>query len=144
MEVNNNFFWYPALLFPAIPIMLLVFTQKYTALAMLIRKLNLIIKSNEFSSISLERIEVLAFRLILLRWMQTLTSISFLFNLATIFFSYIGDLHYTVNFFVLTVIFLIIAIFLFIIESQSSFYALSAHIKELKNHTRNKESKPPY
>tara|TARA_B100000945_G_scaffold109002_1_gene86431 strand:+ start:45 stop:458 length:414 start_codon:yes stop_codon:yes gene_type:complete len=136
MEVNDNFFWYPALLFPAIPIMLLVFSQKYTALAMLIRKLNLIIKSNESSSISLERIEVLTFRLILLRWMQTLTSISFLFNLTTIFFSYIGALQYTVNFFILTVIFLIIAIFLFIIESQSSFYALSAHIKELKQHSR--------
>ena len=94
MELNDNFFWYPALLFPAIPIMLLVFSQKYTALAMLIRKLNLIIKSNESSSISLERIEVLTFRLILLRWMQTLTSVSFLFNLATIFFSYIGALEY--------------------------------------------------
>ena len=136
MELNDNFFWYPALLFPAIPIMLLVFSQKYTALAMLIRKLNLIIKSNESSSISLERIEVLTFRLILLRWMQTLTSVSFLFNLATIFFSYIGAYEYTVSLFILTVIFLIIAIFLFIIESQSSFYALSAHIKELKQHSR--------
>ncbi len=136
MEFNDNFFWYPALLFPAIPIMLLVFSQKYTALAMLIRKLNLIIKSNESSSISLERIEVLTFRLTLLRWMQTLTSVSFLFNLATIFCSYIGAIEYTVNLFILTVIFLIIAIFLFIIESQSSFYALSAHIKELKQHSR--------
>ena len=40
------FIWYPALLFPAIPIMLLVFTNKYTALAMLIRKLHILSYDN--------------------------------------------------------------------------------------------------
>ena len=51
MSIDNNFFWYPALLFPAIPIMLLVFTNKYTALAMLIRKLHVMAQKDEIENL---------------------------------------------------------------------------------------------
>ena len=75
------FIWYPALLFPAIPIMLLVFTNKYTALAMLIRKLHILSYDNSGNYLSAERIQILSSRLLLLRWMQTLSGLSFLINL---------------------------------------------------------------
>ena len=140
MNIDNNFFWYPALLFPAIPIMLLVFTNKYTALAMLIRKLHVMAQKDEIENLSVERIQILSGRLKLLKWMQTFSSISFLFNLMTIFFGFIGLQHFALVFFIISVTLLIIAMSLFIIESQQSHYALSIHIRDLEIYNKNKIS----
>ena len=140
MNIDNNFFWYPALLFPAIPIMLLVFTNKYTALAMLIRKLHVMAQKDEIENLSVERIQILSGRLKLLKWMQTFSSISFLFNLMTIFFGFIGLQHFALVFFIISVTILIIAMSLFIIESQQSHYALSLHIRDLEVYNKNKIS----
>ena len=132
MNIDNIFFWYPALLFPAIPIMLLVFSNKYTALAMLIRKLHILSQDNAIRHLSVERIQILSGRLLLLRWMQTFSSIAFLFNLITIFLGYNSFQTLALNFFGIAVIFLTIAIILFIIEAQQSHHALNLHIKDLE------------
>ena len=132
MNIDSNLFWYPALLFPAIPIMLLVFSNKYTALAMLIRKLHVLSQDNAIHHMSAERIQILSGRLLLLRWMQTFSSIAFLFNLFTIFLGYYDFHNIALNFFGIAVVFLILAIVLFIIEAQQSHYALNLHIKELE------------
>ncbi len=124
--------WYPALLFPAIPIMLLVFTNKYTALAMLIRKLHILSYDNSGNYLSAERIQILSSRLLLLRWMQTFSGLSFLINLLTIFFGYIDFMNIALNLFVTAVFLLSIAIILFIIESQQSHYALNLHLRDLE------------
>ncbi len=116
MQDIGIYLWYPALLFPAIPIMLLVFTNKYTALAMLIR-------------------------LLLLRWMQSLSGASFLLNLLTILFGYIGVMNIALNFFGGAVFILSIAIILFIIESQQSHYALSLHLRDLEKYSKNSSDK---
>ena len=55
-------------------------------------------------------------RLLLLRWMQTFSSVSFLFNLITIFCVFVGLYNFALNFFIISVVFLILAIILFIIE----------------------------
>jgi len=140
MNIDSNFFWYPALLFPAIPIMLLVFTNKYTALAMLIRKLHIMAQKDEIENLSVERIQILSGRLKLLKWMQTFSSISFLFNLITIFFGFIGLQNFALVFFIISVTFLIIAMSFFIVESQQSHYALSLHIRDLETYNKNKIS----
>jgi hypothetical protein len=140
MSIDNNFFWYPALLFPAIPIMLLVFTNKYTALAMLIRKLHVMAQEDEIENLSVERIQILSGRLKLLKWMQTFSSISFLFNLITIFFGFVGLQNFALVFFIISVALLIIAMSLFIVESQQSHYALSLHIRDLETYNKNKIS----
>ena len=126
------FMWYPALLFPAVPIMLLVFTNKYTALAMLIRKLHILSYDNSGNYLSAERIQILSSRLLLLRWMQTLSGLSFLINLLTIFFGYIDFMNIALNLFGIAVFLLSIAIILFIIESQQSHYALNLHLRDLE------------
>tara|TARA_Y100000748_G_C15054333_1_gene315983 strand:+ start:30 stop:494 length:465 start_codon:yes stop_codon:yes gene_type:complete len=146
MENIELYIWYPALLFPAIPIMLLVFTNKYTALAMLIRKLHVLSYDNSGNYLSAERIQILSFRLVLLRWMQTLSGISFLLNLLTIFFGYIDLMNIALNFFGVAVFILSIAIILFIIESQQSHYALNLHLRDLEEYNKNnlnKVSSPP-
>ena len=141
MENIELYIWYPALLFPAIPIMLLVFTNKYTALAMLIRKLHVLSYDNSCNYLSAERIQILSYRLLLLRWMQTLSGISFLLNLLTIFLGYIDLMDIALNFFGAAVFILSIAIILFIIESQQSHYALNLHLSDLEEYNRNNSNK---
>ncbi len=136
MKDLDLFIWYPALLFPAIPIMLLVFTNKYTALAMLIRKLHVLSYDNSGNYLSAERIQILSSRLLLLRWMQSLCGVSFLFNLLTIFFGYINLMNLALNLFGIAVFILAIAIILFIIEAQQSHYALNLHIRDLEKYNK--------
>lgn len=112
--------------------MLLVFTNKYTALAMLIRKLHILSYDNSGNYLSAERIQILSSRLLLLRWMQTLSGLSFLINLLTIFFGYIDFMSIALNLFGAAVFLLSIAIILFIIESQQSHYALNLHLRDLE------------
>tara|TARA_B100001109_G_scaffold68650_1_gene55937 strand:+ start:7998 stop:8429 length:432 start_codon:yes stop_codon:yes gene_type:complete len=140
MSNSELYIWYPALLFPAIPIMLLVFTNKYTALAMLIRKLHILSYDSSGNYLSVERIQILSSRLLLLRWMQTLSCIAFLFNLLTIFFGYINFINAAINLFGISVFIFSIAIILFIIESQQSHYALNLHIKDLEAYNKNSTS----
>ena len=136
MQDIGIYLWYPALLFPAIPIMLLVFTNKYTALAMLIMSYD-----NSGNYLSAERIQILSYRLLLLRWMQSLSGASFLLNLLTILFGYIGVMNIALNFFGGAVFILSIAIILFIIESQQSHYALSLHLRDLEKYSKNSSDK---
>ena len=141
MQDIGIYLWYPALLFPAIPIMLLVFTNKYTALAMLIRKLHVMSYDNSGNYLSAERIQILSSRLLLLRWMQSLSGASFLLNLLTILFGYIGLMNIALNLFGGAVFILSIAIILFIIESQQSHYALSLHLRDLEKYSKNSSDK---
>ena len=87
-----------------------------------------------------DRIQILSGRLKLLKWMQTFSSISFLFNLITIFFGFVGLQNFALVFFIISVALLIIAMSLFIVESQQSHYALSLHIRDLEIYNKNKIS----
>ena len=131
--MDSNSFWYPALLFPAIPLMLIVYSNKYTALATLIRKLHILAKEkNTLSTLSAERIKILSSRLILLRWMQSFAGLGFIANLMTIFLRYIEMHNYSLSFFGLSVGLMILSILLYVIEAQQSHLALSKHIDDLK------------
>jgi hypothetical protein len=121
--------------------MLLVFTNKYTALAMLIRKLHVMSYDNSGNYLSAERIQILSYRLLLLRWMQSLSGISFLLNLLTIFFGYIDLMNIALNFFGSAVFILSIAIILFIIESQQSHNSLNLHLRDLEKYRKSNSDK---
>ncbi|CAI8377559.1 MAG: Uncharacterised protein [Gammaproteobacteria bacterium] len=132
--MDNYSFWYPALLFPAIPLMLIVYSNKYTALATLIRKLHILAKEqNSVCTLSSERIKILDSRLVLLRWMQTTACLGFIANLMTIFLRYFELYASSLAFFGLSVVLMIISILLYVIETQQSHLALSNHVSELKN-----------
>ena len=60
------------------------------------------------------------------------------FNLITIFCVFVGLYNFALNFFIISVVFLILAIILFIIEAQHSHYALTLHIKDLEEYSENK------
>ena len=94
---------YPALLFPAIPLMMISFGNRYTSLAVLIRKIHDLIVVNHLSKKNakhyLDQIKVLTQRLSLVRASQTLSGVSFILNLLSIYCSYIEKYEIALNFF---------------------------------------------
>ena len=126
-------FWYPALLFPAIPLMMIVFGNRYSSLSKLIRDLHdRVLKEDEASDKFTEQIELLTDRLFLVKSMQTLAGLAFIANLLTIFFRYIDVPSVAFGLFGVATILLSASILLFVIEIQKSSSALSKHISDLK------------
>jgi len=128
---------FPALLFPAIPLMMISFGNRYTSLATLIRKIHDLIVMNPLKkpteSHYFDQLEILTLRLKLVRAIQTLSGISFLLNLLSIFSSYIEKVELALNCFGLSVLVFAIAIMMFIYEIQLSTKALSKHLEDLKD-----------
>jgi len=126
-------FWYPALLFPAIPLMMIVFGNRYSSLSKLIRDLHdRVLKEDEVRDKFTEQIELLTDRLFLVKSMQTLAGLAFIANLLTIFFRYLNVPSVAFSFFGVATILLSASILLFVIEIQKSSSALSKHISDLK------------
>lgn len=126
-------FWYPALLFPAIPLMMIVFGNRYSSLSILIRDLHdRVLQQDEVRDKFTEQIELLTDRLFLVKSMQTLAGLAFIANLLTIFFRYIDVPSVAFSLFGVATILLSASILLFVIEIQKSSSALSKHISDLK------------
>ena len=137
--MNNFSTLYPALLFPAIPLMMISFGNRYTSLASLIRKIHDLIVLNKPSKKTaghyFDQITILTKRLKLVRAIQTLSGLSFLSNLFSIFASYLEEYQLALNCFGLGVLIFSIAILMFIYEIQLSTRALSKHLEDLKDLT---------
>lgn len=135
--MNNFSTLYPALLFPAIPLMMISFGNRYTSLAVLIRKIHDLIVVNHLSKKNakhyLDQIKVLTQRLSLVRASQTLSGASFILNLLSIYCSYIEKYEIALNFFGFGVLVFALAILTFIYEIQLSTKALSKHLEDLKD-----------
>ena len=128
---------YPALLFPAIPLMMISFGNRYTSLAALIRKIHDLIVVNHLSRKNakhyLDQIKILTQRLALVRASQSLSGVSFILNLLSIYCSYIEKYEIALNFFGFGVLVFALAILTFIYEIQLSTRALSKHLEDLKD-----------
>ena len=137
--MNNFTTLYPALLFPAIPLMMISFGNRYTSLASLIRKIHDLIVLNKHSKKNaghyFDQITILTKRLKLVRAIQTLSGLSFLSNLFSIFASYLEKYQLALNCFGSGVLIFAIAILMFIYEIQLSTRALSKHLEDLKDLT---------
>ena len=119
-------FWYPALLFPAIPLMMISFGNRYSTLAALIRGIHDSIILNNSTLLSksyLDQLRILTTRLQMVRFMQTLSAISFLSNLLTIYSSYLGFQDWALFIFGFAVLSFFLAIIVFIIEIQFSLHS---------------------
>lgn len=87
MEIT---FTTPALLFPAISLLLLAYTNRFLALANVVRKLHDEYKRGEQSKIILEQIHSLRLRIRLVRYMQGLGVFSFAFCVITMYTIYMN------------------------------------------------------
>ena len=136
----------PAALFPAIPLMMINYANRYSSLSELIRRIhddlieNRKLKGENYVKRYLEQIQILKKRLYLNRTFQTLGAVSFFVNLIAIFFGLqlISDIPHPnmikvfITFFISALLIFSISIALFIFELQLSVKALNKHLEDLE------------
>tara|TARA_B100000579_G_scaffold226719_1_gene185676 strand:+ start:119 stop:559 length:441 start_codon:yes stop_codon:yes gene_type:complete len=144
--MDYSILFLPAALFPAIPLMMINYANRYSSLATLIRKIhdelieNQNLKGANYTKRYLEQIHILRKRLFLNRTFQTLAAISFFVNLTSIFFGLqlitetpnVETVNLFISLFLGALVIFSISIVLFIIELQLSAKALNKHLEDIE------------
>ena len=136
--MHNFQLTYAAFLFPAIPLMMISFGNRYTSLSKLIRKIhdefiNKKISPNDKSaSRYFAQIHILNKRLRYVKLMQFFSRISFFLNLITILVG-IYFLDISLILFITALFFFALAICVFLIEINISTKALRTHLEDLED-----------
>ena len=126
----------PALLFSAISLIMLAYTNRFLAYAAVIRNLHDIYLERKEKSL-IRQIKNLKLRLNLTRWMQIFGISSLLFCVLTMFLIYVHKHNMAVWIFGFALILLIISLALLIKEIQISAQALQYHIADIEEHLEN-------
>tara|TARA_B100001057_G_scaffold245235_1_gene245539 strand:+ start:179 stop:592 length:414 start_codon:yes stop_codon:yes gene_type:complete len=135
----DNLFLLPAALFPAIPLMMISFGNRYMSMASLIRKihdeviLKKLTRKDKATNRYLKQIALLRKRLVLNRATSTLAAISFIANLVAMYFVYIDNMMLFALTFLASLIAFGISLILYIIELQLSTTALDTHLQDLED-----------
>ena len=138
MNDIDNLILLPAILFPAIPLMMVNFGNRYNSLSSLIRKIHdefinkKISPKDKSAKRYLAQIQILRQRLILNRFMQTLSSLSFILNLLSIYFAFKHPIFF-INNFLIAVLLFGVSILIFIYELQIAAKALDKHLEDLED-----------
>ncbi|WP_439131657.1 DUF2721 domain-containing protein [Polaribacter sp.] len=128
----------PALLFSAISLIMLAYTNRFLAYASVIRNLHdRYLK--EYDDSLLRQINNLKQRLHLTKWMQVFGITSLLFCVLTMFLIYVGYQLIAIYAFGLGLILLLISLALLIKEIQISTRALQHHIADIEEYLENKK-----
>jgi len=123
----------PALLFSAISLIMLAYTNRFLAYAAVIRNLHDTYLQNMDPSL-IEQIKNLKLRLNLTRWMQIFGITSLLLCVLTMFLIYIDQQLLAVYIFGIALVLLILSLGLLIKEIQISARALQLHISDIEKH----------
>ena len=125
-----------ALLFPAIPLLMITFGTRFTVVSELIRKIH-----DEYAAdIDLDdvrakrmlgEISALKKRLWMIQINQTLSSLSFFFNLLPMFALYMGNQNLAKTIFGIALALLMLAVVLFIIEISIAVRSLNLQLSDL-------------
>jgi Protein of unknown function (DUF2721) len=121
----------PALLFPALSLLLLAYTNKFLAIASLIRKLYSDYKKKKDQN-TIDQIESLLKRLWLIRWMQIIGVTSILFCVLTMLCIYEGNQFVAKTLFAVSLILMITSLIISIIEITKSSDALRFLLKDIE------------
>ncbi|MEZ4918846.1 MAG: DUF2721 domain-containing protein [Saprospiraceae bacterium] len=121
----------PALLFPAISLLLLAYTNKFLAIANLIRKLYSDFEDKQHLNL-IAQISNLKRRLFLIRLMQVLGILSILFCLITMFLIYQGWMKWAALLFAISLLLMISSLFVSLIEIFLSAGALRLLLQDLE------------
>ena len=136
--IHNFQLTYAAFLFPAIPLMMISFNNRYSSLSRLIRKIydefinKKISKRDKSAMRYLAQIDILNKRLMYVKLMQLFSGFSFFFNLITILVG-IFNINRSVIFFIVALGFFSVAIIVFLIEIHLSSKALKTHLEDLRD-----------
>jgi hypothetical protein len=129
MEITFNT---PALLFPAISLLLLAYTNRYLALANLIRKLHDEYTRGEKNHLLLKQIKILRVRINLVRQMQGLGVFSFLCCVITMYSVYEEWKVFTKYAFAISLLSLLVSLILSIVEISQSTKALEWELSDME------------
>jgi hypothetical protein len=127
----------PALLFSAISLIMLAYTNRFLAYAAVIRNLHDIYLERKQASL-LRQIKNLKIRLNLTRWMQIFGISSLLCCVLTMFLIYVNQQIIAVYLFGFALILLIISLALLIKEIQISAQALQYHMADIEEYLEKK------
>ena len=129
MEITFNT---PALLFPVISLLLLAYTNRYLALANLIRKLHDEYMRGEKNHLLVKQIRILRVRINLVRQMQGLGVLSFLCCVITMYGVY-QEWHQVVKYvFAISLLSLLVSLILSIFEISQSTKALEWELSDME------------
>jgi hypothetical protein len=129
MEITFNT---PALLFPAISLLLLAYTNRYLALANLIRKLHDEYVRGEKNHLLLKQIKILRVRINLVRQMQALSVLSFLCCVITMYAVYMQWSNVVTYFFAISLLSLLASLIISFVEITQSTKALELEISDME------------
>jgi hypothetical protein len=120
----------PALLFPAISLSMLAYNARYLAIAALIRQLHQKFKETASPAVGLQ-VKQLNKRLSIIKNMQAVAILSFLFSVITMFLIYV-ELEFWANLvFGMSLFALMLSLILSFIEVQLSTRALSIQLEDI-------------
>ena len=128
---------YAAFLFPAIPLMMLTFGNRWIAISKLIRQMHrdFIDKRKQQSRSApkyLVQIKILSLGLKYVKYMQLFSGLAFIVNLLTILLGMIGSI-VTPYFFSLALVIFATALVIFLIEINLSSHALKTHLEDFED-----------
>ena len=129
LEISINT---PALLFPAITLLMLAYTNRFLSLASLVRKLHSEYNRGEKEKNILDQIKNIRSRLNLIRYMQSFGVLSFLccvLCMYLIFRNWMVMAHWV---FAFSLLFLLLSIFLSLIEINKSTRALELQLSDIE------------
>ncbi len=135
----NSMFLFPAALFPAIPLMMISFGNRYMSMAALIRKIHdeviakKLTRKDKATNRYLLQIDLLRKRLTLNRATSTLAALAFIANLIAMYFVYTNDVFMFAFTFVGSLIMFGVSLVLYIIELQLATSALDTHLQDLRD-----------
>lgn len=123
----------PSLLFSAISLLMLAYTNRFLSYAQLVRNLKEKFVTDK-DSVALPQIENLRKRLNLIRSMQIYGILSLLLCVVSMFFIYIAMYVTAAYFFGIALILLIVSLTLCVREIQISIRALDVYLKDMEKH----------
>jgi len=129
MEISFNT---PALLFPAISLLLLAYTNRFLALASLVRKLHDEYEKGKGNHIVIKQIHSLRYRLRLVRYMQTLGVFSFVCSVLTMYSIYSEWVVVSRYVFATALLSLLISLVISLIETTQSTKALELELSDIE------------
>jgi len=130
MEITINT---PALLFPAISLIMLAYTNRFLALATLVRTLHSKYLENDQQPGLQHQIRNLRYRLRLIKNMQAFGVLSFVTCIFCMFFIYIKKSTISEILFALSLLFFMISLFISLLEIQLSTKALELELSDMED-----------
>jgi hypothetical protein len=134
MELTFNT---PALLFPAISLLLLAYTNRFVAIANLVRKLHSDYKTNENPAMIVQQIKSLRQRINMIKDMQGLGVFSFLMCVVCMYCIYNNWMNIAKTVFAISLLSLLTSLIISLIEIIKSTKAIELELSDIESDERN-------